>query len=360
MKRRLSISLQILVSVLWVGSLIACSTPTPAPTTAAPTAVPPTAVAPTTPPPTPVPPTPIPAVTLAPVGHLTAKRPYVLAFANWNETNSFSVLVRKGVGAVAKRYGVTVISMDNKQDPQQANINADNAITQKVDFYFQYNQDTEINTRVGQKLIAAGIQGIAIQVPMTGFPLYRVDNVLAGSLGGRAIAEKAKADWNVEPIMLVMGYPESGALFQSRANGAMAGAKTVFPNIKIYEDTTKGDVERCRSVVADFLTAHPNEKIILWTHVDQMALSCLSAVKGANRLGDVYIAQTGGDPSIFPELRKADSIIVGTASFFPEMWGEDLVPLAIQMLNGEVTAPPVIEPKTIFITHDNINTYYPQ
>jgi ribose transport system substrate-binding protein len=360
MKRNFRIAAQIFVSVLLVGVLIACTTPTATPTAVPPTAVPPTAVVPTAVPPTPVPPTPIPAVTLAPVGQLTAKKPYVLAFANWNETNSFAVLVRKGVEEVAKRYGVTVISMDNKQDPQQANTNADNAITQKVDFYFQYNQDTEINTRVGQKLTAAGIKGIAIQVPMAGFPLYRVDNVLAGTLGGRAIAEKAKATWKVEPIMLVMGYPESGALFQSRAKGAINGAKGVFPNVKVFEDTTKGDPERCRSVVADFLTAHPNEKIILWTHVDQMALACLSAVKAANRLGDVYIAQTGGDPSIFPELRSADSIIVGTASFFPEKWGEDLVPLAIQMLNGDVTPPPVMEPKTIFITHDNINTHYPQ
>ena len=354
MKSPSRIAVHIFVSVLLVGVLIACGTPAANPTTA------PTAVVPTAVPPTPVPPTPIPAVTLAPVGQLTAKKPYVLAFANWNETNSFAVLVRKGVEEVAKRYGVTVISMDNKQDPQQANINADNAITQKVDFYFQYNQDTEINNRVGDKLKAAGIKGIAIQVPMGDFPLYRVDNVLAGKLGGRAIAEKAKANWSVEPIMLVMGYPESGALFQSRAKGAISGAQEIFPNVKIFEDTTKGDVERCRSVVADFLTAHPNEKIILWTHVDQMALACLSAVKSANRLGDVFIGQTGGDPSIFPELRNAESIIAGTASFFPEMWGEDLVPLAIQMLNDGITPPPVIEPKTIFITHQNINSYYPQ
>ncbi len=350
MKRFARLAIQLIASTLLLAALIACTTPAATPTAVIPTAVPPT----------PVPPTPIPAVTLAPVGQLAANKPYVFAFANWNETNSFAVLVRKGVEEVAKRYGVTVISMDNKQDPQQANINADNAITQKVDFYFQYNQDTEINNRVGDKLKAAGIKGIAIQVPMGDFPLYRVDNVLAGKLGGRAIAEKAKANWSVEPIMLVMGYPESGALFQSRAAGAMAGAKEIFPNVKIYEDTTKGDVERCRSVVADFLTAHPNEKIILWTHVDQMALACLSAVKSANRQGDVYIGQTGGDPSIFPELRNADSIIAGTASFFPEMWGEDLVPLAIQMLNNSTTPPPVMEPKTIFITYENINTYYPQ
>lgn len=284
----------------------------------------------------------------------------VMAFANWNETNSFAVLVREGVQRAADEKGVRIIAMDNKQDAQQANINADNAVTQKVDFYFQYNQDTDINNRIAQKLIDAGIPAIAVQVPMADFPIYNVDNIYAGELAGQAVAEAAKAAWDEEPIYLVLGYPEAGPLFQQRAEGAIKGVQKVFPNIVYFEDTTKGDPETGRSVVANFLTAHPDQKIIIWTHVDQQALAALSAVKSGGRTEDVYISSTGGDPSIFPELRNPDSRIVGTAAFFPEEWGGELVTMAVEWVTNGTKPPEQTNPPTRFLTGENINEFYPE
>ena len=291
---------------------------------------------------------------------VTESKQLVMVFANWNETNSFAVLVREGVQKQADQMGVRIIAMDNKQDAQQANINADNAITQKVDFYFQYNQDTDINNRIAQKLIDAGIPAIAVQVPMGEFPIYNVDNVHAGELAGQAVAEAAKAAWDVEPIYLVLGYPEAGPLFQQRAEGALQGAQTVFPDIVYVEDTTKGDPETGRSVVANFMTAHPDQKIIIWTHVDQQALAALSAVKSAGREDDVFISSTGGDPSIFPELRNPESRIVGTSAFFPEEWGKELLSMAVEQLTNGTKPPAQTNPPTRFLTGENINEYYPE
>lgn len=262
--------------------------------------------------------------------------------------------------ANAQKYGVELVNFDNKQDPQQANTNVDNALTKKVDFYFQYNQDVEVNRRISQRLKDAGVKGIGIQVCMGDFPCYHVDNFVGGNLGGKAVAEAAKKKWTEEPILFVIGYPESGPLFQERARGAIAGAQAVFPNVKVFENTSKGDPERGRQITADFLTAHPTGKIIIWTHVDQMALAALSAIKAAGRTGDCLIASTGPDPSIFPELRNPDGIIVGTAGFFPEKWGDDLIPLAIKWLNGETTPPAEMNPFTQFINKENINQFYPQ
>lgn len=284
----------------------------------------------------------------------------VLAFANWNETNSFAVLVRKGFESAAQEHGARVILMDNKQDAQQANINADNAITQKVDFYFQYNQDTDINNRIAEKLKAASVKAIAIQVPMGDFPIYHVDNVYAGEIAGEAVAKAAKEKWEEQPIYLVIGQPEAGPLFQMRAEGAIKGAKSIFPDIEIVEDTSKGDPERTRALTADFLTAHPNQKIIIWAHVDQQVLAALSAVKSAGRTDDVLISGTGGDPSIFPELRNPDSIIVGTSAFFPEEWGKELVSAALKWLNEDVTPPEKSHPPTRLLTGENIDEFYPE
>ncbi len=284
-----------------------------------------------------------------------------MAFANWAESVSFSVEVRKGMQAAAKKYGVDLLVLDNKQDVNQANINVNNVLTQKADFFFEYQASPEANVQIAQKLHQANMKAIAIQVPMPGYPFYVVDNEKGGFLGGQAGARAAQKRWgsNIDLNMLVIGIPEAGPAFAIRDQGAIKGAQSVFPNVKATEVSDKSDAATARQEAADYLTSHPTGKILIWTHVDQTALSVLSAVKAAGRENDVVIASLGGESVIFPELRNPNSIIVGTAAFFPERWGEDLIPLAIRWLNGGPPPPTNMNPPMEFLTGANINKWYP-
>jgi ribose transport system substrate-binding protein len=254
-----------------------------------------------------------------------------------------------------------VLYYDNKQDAAKCIENARTIIAAKPDLVIWYATFPDVNKRVGQLFNEAKLPVITVQTPALAAPLFAVDNKLSGHDSGRALAQDFLKKWpNAQPIALILGWPEQGPLFIDRAEAAKAAILQVLPKTIISEFSTTGDPSRARQVTADFLTRHPNSKAMIWAHVDAMGISALAAARNSGREGDVLIATTGGDKSVFPELRKPNSAFIGTFSFFPENWGDDLLDLAVKELGG-ATLPKHISPrKQLFLTHANLNKYYPQ
>ncbi len=295
---------------------------------------------------------------------ITPDREYTFVYANWSAANSFSVNVQEGFIAACEYYGVKLVCLDNLVDPIQANANCDTAITMNADFYFQYNQDEEINNAIGQKLYDAGIKGIAIQVPMAAgdyqFPSYCIDNYNTGVQAGEMLADAAIAKWGADETYTVflMGYPESGAMFQQRAAGARDGVASKLSNVNFFENSTEGDTEVARQRMADFLTAHPDEKILVWTNADHVALGELAAIEAASRQDDVLLVSNALDTSALPALRISD-VFVGTIDFNSFNWGWQLVPKAIEWLNSGAECDKELIPSSVSLTKDIIDVYYP-
>ena len=301
-------------------------------------------------------------MTVGPLGDVKPNKRYKIAYASQNESNTFVATVGQGIKAAAQKYGVDLLAMDNKGDVNQADINVDNAITQHADFLLEYGVDPKANIRIADKLKQANMKAIAIQQALPGFPFYVLDNFQGGYLGGEAVAKAAKAKWgDSQPIdFLVIGVPEFGVPFQDRDKGAIQGAKSVLPNIKVTEVSDHADANTARQVTADFLTAHPNDKVMLWDHQDTLTLSALAAVKAAGRTNDVLIGSLAGEQSILPELRNPNSIVVGTVAFFPERWGSDLIPLAIKWLNDGTPPSSTINPPMQVLDRNNVDQWYPK
>ena len=290
---------------------------------------------------------------------------YKMAFANWNDQNSFAIIARDSFSAAAKYYGVEMMLLDNKQDPIQANSNVDIAIAAKADAYFQYNQDESVNRRIAQKLKAANIKGIAIQVPFGEHspdqPFYVVNNYGTGTLCGELLANAGKAKFGNAPLSLfIANHPEAGEYFIQRGKGVVDAAKKILPNVEVTEISTKGSPEVTRQMTADYLTAHPKGKILMWCHIDQNTLGMLSAVKAANRLEDTLIVSVGAQPIMLPEIRNPKSIILGTVAHFPEQWGWDMVPQVIRWLNDGTQPKSPQSPPYVMLTRDNVDQFYPQ
>ena len=291
---------------------------------------------------------------------------YKMAFANWNDQNSFSIIVRDSFTAAAKYYGVEMMLLDNKENPVQANTNVDVAIVAKVDAYFQYNQDEAVNRRIAQKLKAAKIKAIAVQVPMgdndPDLPFYVINNYGTGAVGGELLANTAKAKWgaNTPMSLFIANLPEAGEYFIQRGKGAIEAAKKILPQLEVTEISTKGNPEVARQMTADFLTAHPKGKILMWCHMDQMTMGMLSAIKAANRLDDCLIVSAAAHPTMFQEIRNPKSIVLGTVAHFPEQWGWDVVPQVIRWLNDGVRPKSPQSPPFVMLTRENIDQYYPQ
>lgn len=294
--------------------------------------------------------------------NIFAQKPYKIAYANWNDQNSFSILVRDSMQAACDYYGVELMTLDNRQDPAQASTNVDNAIQAEVNYYLQYNQDNSVNAKLAEKLEGLGIPTIAIQTKARDGvdPEYVVDNTETGAIGGKLLTSVAKERWpNEQPVLFVAGHPESGQNFIDRANGCIAAAKAAMPDVKIVEISTDGNPEVTRQKTADFLTANPAGKIMMWCHIDQNTMGMLGAVKAAGRQEDVIIASVGGNQVVFEELKRENSPIIGTVAHFPERWGWDMLPLILDHLDNGKKPPMKFIPPLDILTRDNLGEYYP-
>lgn len=291
-----------------------------------------------------------------------ANRVYKIAYANWNDENSISIIVRDSVIDACNYYGVEYMIFDNKQDANQAMTNCETAIQANVDYYLNFNQDESINAAIAAKLEEAGIPMISIQTrARDGIdPEYHIDNTKFGTLCGEMMVAAAQERWPDEtPLLFVAGHPESGANFIARAEGCKDSVLAAMPDVEIVEISTEGDPEVTRQRTADFLTAHPEGKIMMWCHIDQNTLGMLAAVRAAGREDDVVITSCGANPVIFDELRNPDSAVLGTVAQFSERFGWDLLPMAIEELNNGTKPPAVTIPPMDIITKENLAVYYP-
>ena len=231
-----------------------------------------------------------------------ANEPYKIAYANWNDENSISIIVRDSVLDACKYYGVECMVFDNKQDPNQAMTNCETAIQAGVDYYLNFNQDESINAAIAERLEQEGIPLISIQTKARDGidPEYHIDNYKFGTLCGDLMVEEAAERWPGEqPILFVAGHPESGVNFIQRAEGCKDSVLSAMPETEVFEISTEGDPEVTRQRTTDFLTAHPEGKIMMWCHIDQNTMGMLAAVTAAGRLGGVIISSFGAHPPIF-------------------------------------------------------------
>ena len=99
-------------------------------------------------------------------------------------------------------------------------------------------------------------------------------------------------------------------------------------------------------------------RVAIVTINDDAAIGALIAARELGREADVVIVGQGADRIARSEIRRRDSRIIGSTAYWPERYGEKLVPLAVKILQGDAV-PPAVHIDHQFITADNIEEFYP-
>jgi ribose transport system substrate-binding protein len=89
--------------------------------------------------------------------------------------------------------------------------------------------------------------------------------------------------------------------------------------------------------------------------------SCLGALRAFEEAGrEEHCLAVGQNASIEArrELRRSNSRLVGSVSYFPEQYGEAVISLALDKLQGK-DVPPATFVKHRLITRENVDTIYP-
>jgi len=288
-----------------------------------------------------------------------------IGFANINERSAFTKMVRNGIETEAKKRGWDIVSLDNASDGATAVRNADDLITQKIDYMIEFNVDGSVAPVIMEKLNAAKIPVIAVDIPHPGAIYFGADNVKAGTLGGEFAGDWINKNWKGQvDYVVLLAQAMSGATVAPRVHKFSDGLRN--KGIKVNDKQivvldTSGDVARMQQMFSDFLMAHPDAKHVAVASMNDLyANGAYSAAEIAGRTAEVVIVSQNAAKEFVDALYAKDGKTnwIASIGFFPNRYGEWIFQILDKVVTGQKTEA------NYFIQHeavswDNIKKYYP-
>ncbi len=296
----------------------------------------------------------------------------VIGFANIFATLPFCIDVEKSIKAQLKLAGGNLntgwISMDNNYDPVTGLKNADIMLAKHPDFFIEFQEDAKVNNIVAAKFDAAKIPGIAIDVPVPGWSFMGVDNWKVALMGGHEMAKMIKekfGGWDGVDMVALGQMPSGGNVTMLRSEGFAQALSEDFgidvkdPKIVRFDGGT-GQSAQAKAAMDDVLAAHPDAKNIAVTSINEETMAgIIASLQGAGRWDPAHVVViTLGVDDLGKEQIRSGQSDAGIA-FFPEHYGEYVIPAAAAMLQGQAI-PPYIYVENVVITKANIDKYYPK
>ena len=293
-----------------------------------------------------------------------AAEPITVGYAGLSGEFPFVQDVNNGLQRVADCLNVELIILDNEYDPQVALTNANSLVTRGSDVAIEFQTDVGVAPAICNIFDAASIPVIAIDIPHDPCAVFfGADNLEAGKMGGRNLGRLAQEQWGGDVDALVLlELPQSGELPQQRMEGAALGVQEILPDLtedKIIRVDGKGNLEDSRTVFQDVLTRLSDADHILVSAInDPSAVGALRAAEAADRTDDVMIAGQNATIEARTEICRDNPAFIGSVAYFPDRYGDYLIPLAIRLAAGE-TPPEQVLIDHLWIDRSNIEEYYP-
>jgi ribose transport system substrate-binding protein len=256
----------------------------------------------------------------------------------------FSIEVTDSLRHAARSMGVDLIVLDNFYDGPTAIRNAEQFIESHVDLIVEFQVEQDVAPIIADKVAAAGIPMIAIDIPHPHATYFGVDNFRVGVEAGEALSAHAMREWAGQ-VNWVLGLdlPEAGQLVQSRITGAFEGVRKSFPTLPdeyFVRLNGRGLRDRSAKVISEFLQRHPRDKhILIAAATDSSALGALDAVRELKRNRHVVIVGQDCIAEAVAEMRKPNSPLIGSVSHEAGSYGQNLINLGLSILRGQKVAP---------------------
>jgi len=291
---------------------------------------------------------------------------YRIGFANLSEQIPFAVDVRRGLERAAHDAGIVdLIVADNQLDAERAIGVADRLLAQRLDLLIEYQVDTRAGEVIMTKCRDAGVPVIAVDIPMLGATFFGVDNYRAGYMAGAAVGNWVREHWQGElDRLIVLEEPRTGPFAATRLHSQQEGLQSIIgplPEDRILHldcgNTAETTEVRLRTVFLDRAMSGAHRIAVISIN-DDAAIGAIAAARGMGRADDVIVVGQGADRRAREEMLRPDSRLVGSTSYEPERYGEQLIPLALSILRRE-PVPPAVYVAHHFISAENISQFYP-
>ena len=293
---------------------------------------------------------------------LMTRQSFRIGFAAQMSTSSFSRLVAEGIRRAAAAHAVELIELNNRHSIKVALKNAEMLIARQVNLVLEFQGHETIAPIVSSKFLQAGVPVIAIEIPHPGATFFGANNYQAGLIGGRALAKSTRAHWNgrIDELIL-LEERAAGALPCSRVTGMAAGLRAGIPRVTeqmIHSFDGQGAFRPSLEVLRKHWRKRPPVRTLIAAHNDPSALGALRAMEECGRTEHCAVMSQSSIPEGRTELRRPGSRLIGSVAYFPERYGEQLIPLALSILGGTQT-PPAVYVKHVLVTPQNVDRLYP-
>jgi ribose transport system substrate-binding protein len=304
------------------------------------------------------------AQTLPPRHSRQKQRRYRIGFGNLSEKMLFAQQVRRSLErAVAREGAVELLLRDNALDRQTALENAEWFVAQEVDLLIEYQIDAQAGNVIMDRLNRAGIPVIAVDIPLPGAAFFGADNYRAGWMAGQELGNWVKANWagKIDKLIKLEAFrvgPGPGARVQGVQEGLEAVIGPLDPE-QVIDIDSPVLVDESTPLISQILPDLPADARIAIAGInDEAVLGALAAFERSDRLHQVAAVGQNADRLGRAALRRPNFPFIGSTSYAPEKYGEQLLALALKILRGEAVPPASFVQHTV-ITKENIDEHYP-
>src|SRR5580698_2714569 len=293
-------------------------------------------------------------------GPVTA-RPFRIGFAAQGDSE-FSRSVMQNVETAAAREHIHLITVNNRYSAREALRNADLLIKERVDLVLEFQTYERVAPVVAAKFLEANTPVIAIEVPHPGATYFGANNYKAGLIAGRALGRWTREHWKYKlDQVLLLELPIAGSLVELRITGFADGLRAELPevgNLPAIHLNGRGDFEQVLETMRQYLRRARAKRTLIGTVNDVCALAALRAFEEVGATDKIAIASQNCLPEVRAELRRPNTPLIGTVAYFPELYGEEIIPLALGILAKKTLAPAIFV-KHQLVTPRNVDLIYP-
>ncbi len=156
--------------------------------------------------------------------HVTRTKKMRFGFGGQSADMPFSEEVTKSLREAASAASVDLVVLDNRYDAATTVKNVEEFLKEQVDLVIEFQVEQEVAPAIGDRIAAAKIPLIAIDIPHPHATFFGVDNYRVGIEAGEKLAAHAIREWGGKVDWVIgLDLQEAGQLVQSRITGAFAG-----------------------------------------------------------------------------------------------------------------------------------------
>lgn len=298
---------------------------------------------------------------------------FKVGFANLIASFPFCQAVEKSImkhWELAGGLKDNLFILDNQFDAITAKQNADIIFDKGANLFIQFYTDEATNALILRKYKEAGIPLITIDSVQVGFVYCGVDNYGAGNQVAEIVISKIDEKYGglekVDKIYINFNPAHTGALtfrYLAIKNRLMEEygeiANPDNPDSKVVMAGVGSKTEDVTPKFLEYLSKYPEgDNIIVTTGNDQQAAGVVAAAEMAGRDMSNWLIVSQGCDDLGKQLIR-DGKIWGDLGYFPEEYGNIIIPVALAMLYGN-PVPPSNNIETVLVTADNIDQFYPE